>query len=61
MTSSINYDQLVMLVQSFKSIYPDAYGYTDKPTGLYLLFRDREESFDKTQAVVTIKYRKLKQ
>jgi len=60
MNPSVTYDQLTTLVSNFEAIYPDVYYYAADPNTTiktFLLFRNREESFDPTQAVVTIKYR----
>ena len=48
-------------VTALQKLYPDAYTYTDpdtlaKPTKIMLLFRNREESFCKANAIVRIRY-----
>ena len=52
--------QLKIIKDLLEAIYPDAYSYSVGPNTTiktFLLFRNREESFDHTQAVVTIKYK----
>lgn len=53
--------QLGAIVTAFEQVFPDAYGYTDPDTfnekvQTYLVFRNRDESFDKGNAIASIKY-----
>lgn len=49
------------IMEAFSKDFPDAYGYTDPATAggrakKYLIFRTREESFVKTNAILTVWY-----
>lgn len=50
----MNYDQLVAMEAEFSKHFPACYGYADN--GVYLMFRNRGESFDKSNAIVTVKW-----
>jgi len=60
-TPTVSQKEFHAIVEVFKGLYPDWYGYTVDPNAdipTYLLFRSREESFDSACAVVTIRHRR---
>lgn len=53
--------ELGQIVKQFEMVFPDLYGYTepssfDLPIQTYLIFRTREESFNKESAIARISY-----
>jgi len=61
-TPTVSMKEFHSIVEVFKTLYPDWYGYTVDPNAelpTYLLFRNRGESFDNECAVVTVRYRRV--
>jgi hypothetical protein len=53
--------ELGQIVKQFEMVFPDLYGYTDPDSvnsliQIYLIFRNREESFNKDLAIARISY-----
>jgi hypothetical protein len=61
----MNEQQVGQIMAIVEQVYPDCYGYTDPDTWgkdelVYLIFRNREESFDKSKAVVRVHYEHIR-
>ncbi len=64
---AVRYEDVVKMVQAFSELYPDYYSYSDLGNNLvgydegsqvrpHYVFRNREESFNKANAVLVINY-----
>ena len=61
MPKHLTKQQLIPVVEAIEIVFPESCGYTDPDTlndgaQLYLVFRNRDESFNKRNAIASIRY-----